>query len=848
VPFEKTINIQVIKRIFKIRSIVWVILLPFLFNACNPTKKLRSDEHLLIKNHIIDKDTKLQKTDIESYIKQKPNRKILLFVRFHLWLYNQANEEKIRRKRILHDQKIDRKNTKRIAKGKSRKRSRQLFGEWLLDIGEPPVIYDSLLADKSAKQIKSFLNNKGYFISSVRDSVYKKERKAVIKSFLRDSAYYRKKASVYYIIKAAEPYTINNVSYKIPDPQLAYYVLSDSSKRKIRKFDNYDVDVLQAERERITGELNNNGYYFFTKDYIHYQIDTNIGNKKVNITLAIKNFARRFSETSDSIVESPHRRYYINDIFIDPDFISNRLNAIKKDTLKVGDYYILHSKKLRYKTKVLLDAVFIRKGELYQSRNVEDTYKRLSELKAFKTINISFDPAEGDYLNCFINLSPIYKQSFTFETEVTHTSATEGISGSISYQNRNLLRGAEVFELRFKGGLSGQLFASSEKTTDITSAANRLNTLELGPELIVTVPRFLLPVKLNISKKANPKTIFTSSVIFQRRPDYTRYITNVSFGYTWKESIKKRHTVNPLVINFVKVNLSPDFENYLAQQVHDLYTLNSFSNHLSTSTSYIFTFNEQDISKPVNFSFFKVNAESSGNILRGIYNTVNSIQPNTFPTDENGSYKLLDVVYSQYLRLEADYRYYFNRNEINKVVFRIAAGIGYPLKNFTSLPFERSFFSGGSNGIRAWQSRTLGPGSYADDGTFTFDQFGDGQLEANAEYRFKMFKMLNGAFFVDAGNVWLRQKNPSKPGGEFELNRFYKEIAIGSGVGLRADFNFFVLRLDVGLKVHDPQFEEQKRWVIGNLFNPEWKRLYYESHNNRKYNFLVFNIGINYPF
>lgn len=823
-----------VKQISNIRSIILTLLLLFLFAACNPTKKLKTDEHLLHKNHIIDKDTKLEKNDIESYIKQKPNRKILLFFRFHLWLYNRANEEKVRRKRILFDKKIERKNIKRISKGKSaRKSDRQLFGEWLLNIGEQPVIYDSVLADKSARQIKSFLNNKGYFISSVRDSVYYRKKK---------------KASVYYLIKAADPYTINKIEYKIPDEQVAYYVLSDTSRSKIKKSDNYDVDVLQAERERITNELNNNGYYFFTKEYIYFQIDTTIGTKKVNITLGIKNFARKYSEVSDSVVETPHRRYYVNDIFIDPDFITHNSGTLKNDTLKVEEYYIVHSKKLRYKTRVLLGAIFIRKGELYQLMNVEDTYKRLSELKAFKTINISFEYAYGDYLNCFINLSPIYKQSFTIETEVTNTSGTEGISGSISYQNRNLLKGAEVFELRFKGGLSGQLFDNTENTDNISDAANRLNTLELGPQLNITVPRFLLPFKLNISKKANPKTLFTSSFIYQRRPDYTRYITNLSFGYTWKQGVKKRHTINPLVINFVKVDLSPDFKHFLEEEVHDLYTLNSFSNHLSTSTAYTFTYNEQDVNKPINFSFFKLNAESSGNILRGIYNTVNSIQPNTFLMDEQGSYKLMDIVYSQYLRLEGDYRYYFNRNEINKVVLRIAAGIGRPLKNFTSLPFERSFFSGGSNGIRAWQSRTLGPGSYADDGTFTFDQFGDGQLEANAEYRFKLIKMLHGAFFVDAGNVWLRQKNPSKPGGEFELNRFYKEIAIGSGVGIRADFNFFILRLDVGLKVRDPQFSETQRWVIGNLFNPEWKRLYRESHSDRKYNFLVFNIGINYPF
>lgn len=834
------------KQTSYIRSFALVFLLPLLLLACNPAKKLSEDEHLLHKNHVINKDTKIDNDDISNYIKQKPNRKILLALRFHLWLYNLANEDRVRRKRILLDKKHERKNNRRIAKGKKPKNyDRQLTGEWLLNIGEPPVIYDSVLTDKSSKQIKSFLDNKGYFISSVKDSVHYRGRK---------------KADVYYIIKAAAPYTINSVEYRIPDDQLAYYVLSDTAGSKIKTGSNYDVDNFHAERERITAELNNNGYFFFTKEYIYYESDTSIGNKKVNVTLGIKNFARKLSEASDSIIESPHRRYYINNIYIEPDFVSRKFDQVQKDTLKIStptenltpsqvDYYIIHTQKLRYKTRVLLGSVFIRRGELYQLQNVEDSYKRLAELKAFKIIDFSFKQAQGDYLDCYIQLSPIKKQSYTFETEVTNTSGTLGVASSIVFQNRNLLKGAEMLELRLKGGFaSQQVFGTSESTNTIAAAANQFNTVELGPELNVTIPRFLIPFSVHMSKKANPKTLFTSSMIYQRRPDYTRYITNLSFGYTWKESAKKRHTINPLVINFVKVFLSPTFKSYLEENVHDLYTLNSFSNHLSTSTVYTYTFNEQDLNKNINFSYFKASAESSGNILRGIYNSVNYFQPGTFSMDEQGRYKLADVVYSQYLRVDGDYRYYFNPDEINKIVFRIAAGIGVPLKNFSSLPFERSFFSGGSNGIRAWQSRTLGPGSYADDGTFSFDQFGDGQLEANLEYRFKMFKMLNGALFIDAGNVWLRQKNASKPGAEFAWDRFYKEIAIGSGAGLRADFSFFVLRLDMGIKTRDPQFPEESRWVIGNLFNPEWKSDYKASHNDRKYHFLVFNIGINYPF
>jgi len=811
---------------------LFIAILPLLFYACNPTKKLHEGEYLLNKNFVIDKDTKIDKKDIENYIKQKPNRKILVFFRFHLWLHNLANEDRIARKRALHDKKIEKRNIRRVAKGKKEKKStRQLFGEWLLDIGEPPVIVDTFLVKKSAKQIKQFLNNKGYFISSVSDSIH----------YLR-----RKKANVYYKIQATAPYTINKIDYKIPDEQLKRFVYGDTSNTLLLQGNNYDVDILQNERDRITNELNNNGYYLFTKDYIYYEIDTSIGNRKVNITLGIKNYEKKLSEYSDSIVETPHQRFFVNNIYIQPDFISKKADTNLKDTLIIDNYKILHTEKLKYKTKVLLNAVFIHKGDLYQLKKVEDTYKRLSELKAFKTINIFFVQTTNDYLDCYIQLSPILKQSFTIENELTNTSGNLGISGSFVFQNRNLFKGAEVLELRLKGGIEAQRTFNSS-ATNLTNASSKLfNTTEFGPELNVNIPRFLLPFKVNSSINSNPKTTFTSAVNYQRRPDYTRAITNFSFGYTWKESSKKRHTINPLVIDFVKVDLQKQFQDYLTNQVQNKFIINSFSNHLSTSTRYSFIYDEQDIKKQENFSYLKINAESSGNILRGIYDLANSIHPNTLAKDNNGRYTLLNVAYSQYLRLDADYRFYYNPNELNKIVFRIAAGIGKPLRNFQVLPFERSFFSGGANGIRAWQSRTLGPGTYTNK-VFTSDQFGDGQLEGNIEYRVKLFKIINGALFVDAGNVWLQKNDPDRPGGDFQLNRFYKEIAIGTGFGVRADFSFFIIRLDIGIKVRDPQFEENKRWVIQHLFDHAWKRNY-EEVNNVKYGFFAFNIGIGYPF
>jgi outer membrane protein assembly factor BamA len=838
-----SINERVTQTPFYIRSLL-IIALPLFFFSCNPTRKLKEGEHFLVNNYILDKDTKLDAKDMEVYIKQKPNRKIFKVVRFHLWLHNLVNEQRLAQKQITQAKKIENRNAKRIAKGKRAKTGgRQLVGEWLLEIGEPPVIYDSMLSKKSAAQLKMFLDSKGYFISTVTDSAHFKHNKRV---------------SVYYKIKAAPPYTIHSVDYVIPDQLVKYYVDADTSNCLIKKGSNYDVDVLLKERERITNQLNNNGYYLFTKDYIHYKIDTSIANNQVNITLNIKNFTQKLSESSDSLIQKPHQRFYINNVYIQPDFISKKMDPPKKDTIKTGDYYILHNGRLRYKRRVLLNSIFIRKGELYQIQNTEDTYKRLSELKAFKSINIYFVKTSEEYLDCFIQLSPILKQSFTIETQGKNTSGNLGVEGSFVYQNRNVFRGAEVLELKLKAGVEAQPSLSTDVTQqnnigDLSKPVKQFNTVEIGPEANLYIPRFLLPFKVKFSKQSNPKTIFTSSYIYQRRPDYIRYLTNLSFGYTWKESSNKRHTISPLVINFVKVNLSDTFYTYLTKNVYDLYIRNSFINHLSTSTRYTFTYNEQDIKKLENFPFLKVNVEASGNILRGVYGLVNSIPSDTteiFKKDSVGRYKLAGIPYSQYLRADIDYRYYFNSNEINKVVVRIAAGMGLPLVNFPSLPYERRFFSGGSNGIRAWRSRTLGPGSSVTDSIQKgFDQFGDGQLEGNLEYRFKLFKMLHGAVFVDAGNNWLRKPDASRPGGDFKLDRFYKEIAIGTGIGLRGDFNFFILRLDIGIKVRDPQFADKDRWVIEHWFDKPWKQNYRINHpKDPKGYFTVLNIGIGYPF
>ena len=345
----------------------------FVFPSCNPTKKLTEEELLLKKNVVINKSAEIDKSEVESYIKQKPNRK-MLFWRFYLNIYNSVNQEKMEKKKEKHDIRIDSINAKRIRKNDDKNIKRKLAGkkeikvslkkketltrrEWLLSIGEPPVIYDSILTQKSTKQIKLFVNNKGFFNSTVKDSVKIKH----------------KKAKVYYIVKPGLAYHIRNMSYEIKDYQLYYFVLSEASNSLIKRGENYDLDVLEKERDRLTTMLRNSGYFYFAKDYIYFEVDSSLGSHEVDITLGIKNPVVKIAGTKDSIAERTHIRYTLNKIFVHTDF-NPKQQLAPTDTLFVSGYYLLSNGKLRYKPKLIADAIFLNTGDLYLQNNYELTY------------------------------------------------------------------------------------------------------------------------------------------------------------------------------------------------------------------------------------------------------------------------------------------------------------------------------------------------------------------------------------------------------------------------------------------------------------------------------------------
>ena len=780
-----------------------IVLSESIFLSCNPTHTLTEGEYLVCKNKIETDNIKVNTDEINNYIKQKPNRKFLFLFHFHLGVYN-------------------------ITHSKKEHKFLKWIGVYKMSdiIGEPPVILDTLLTNKSVKQIKLFMNSKGYFNSKVEKQILYKKKKARIK----------------YLINTSQPYCVNNFDYKIKDNIINSLVMSDTANSLIVRGTNYDADLLQSERERITANLKNNGYYFFTKEYITYKIDSAIGNHQLNISLEIRNPVNKNINYPDSIIESAHKQYTINEINIYTNY-----NSLDQDTVsfKKFTYYAAQRNKkaaqvkynfifkdtFKINPKTITQSIFFKQGDYFLLKDEEQTYNRFNDLKMFKFVNIKFvetphdSAVNNNTLNCNIQLTKTPINSFSLETELTKSDENLGVAGDIVCQSKNIFRGAEIFNFKISGAMEIQKILDGISGTALQHVLP-FNTVETGAEASIDIPKFLIPVaQENFPKYFIPKTTVTTGINYQDRPDYKRYILNMSYGYEWKESATKKHLIYPIDINSVKIYPTQAFENTI-DSINDPKIKNSYVDHLTMALKYSFIFNNQQVNKGKNFSYFRGNFEASGNILRALNNLFNDYHY------ADGHYNMFNIRYAQYVRGDIDYRHYFIFNKFNTFVLRGVAGYGLAFGNSSVLPFEKSFFVGGANSIRAWSIYSLGPGSYSDLSKMNFNRTGDIDLEANAEYRFPIYSYVKGAFFTDAGNIWLNKKNPLMPDAEFEMNEFYKQIAVGAGFGLRFDFSFFIMRLDAAIPLRNPSKPESERWVLSATTKKD----------------IQFNLGIGYPF
>lgn len=680
------------------------------------------------------------------------------------------------------------------------------FRHWLrTKLGEPPVLLREVKLQYNNDVLTSYLISQGYLQSVVTGDT-------VVKG---------KKGKAVYTAVTGLRYKINSISFPKDSGTLAHIINENKEQTLLKVGDFYDLDTYKNERIRIDNDLKEKGYFYFSPDYLIMQVDSTIGKNLVDVRIRVKDIAP----------DAGLKPYTIKNVNIFPNYHIRRDSVLRKlEPIKYNDFNIYDNRNT-FKPNVFDRLVFFKKGELYNRKDHNQSLNRMVNIGAFQSVKAEFLPIDSfknNQLDLNIYLTPLKKNSLSFS--VTGTSKSNNFVGSevkITQTTRNLFRGAEILELSASGGFETQVSGKS---------AQNLNSYSLTGEAKLTFPRFIVPFfNPGTTNAFIPKTITSVSYqLLNRGSLYTLNSFKGEFGYSFKENQYKEHIFNPISVNYVQPIIGKDVDTLnLFDSIPGLeYTLKK---QLIIGSNYSFTYTNQMEDSRRNNMYFNGTIETGGN-LWGLFT----------PKDEQGQRSLFDVPLNQFVRLETDFRDYYKINRGVTWANRLNIGYGYAYGNSTSLPFVRQFFAGGSNDIRAFKARSLGPGTYKVSDTVRFaDQGGDIKLMMNTELRFKLVSVLYGALFADAGNIWLRKEDvgtatkEGRPGSGFKFKNVLNELAVGTGAGLRVDATIFVIRLDVAFPVRKPYLPEGQRWVIDqvNFGSKAWRR------DN-----LIYNIGIGYPF
>lgn len=761
-----------------------IVLFSILMAGCQTNRYVPEKDYLLSKVSIQIDDKTIDRTTLKTYQKQKPNTRIFGFWRFHLGLYNLSSKNK--------------------------------ENDWLKRIGEAPVVYDPFLTEKTRQEFERFMHNKGYFHASVIDHVILKPNH---------------KAEVTYNITANQPYHISTYERIVRDDSLRSLLSQPDDESLITSNTLFDSDLLGAESLRLLKKLQNSGYYKSTKNIFSYEADSTKGH---GIDLKMLVDKESVADTAGQAKKNHEKYtfrnfYYLNEKDIQGALFSdtNASDTLRKDTLRIGNHYFIYKGSNRMKPDLLMNANHLNDDGYFSAALVDRTYNEYFALRLFKLVNIRFvETAQKDSLghptlDCIIQLTPGMSQSYSASIEGTNSLGNFGVAGNLGYQHKNLFRGGEIFDLQF-------LAATQKQRYGVGDSATTFNSIETGVDARITIPKFIAPrLNDNFFKYSTPQTFFNISYNFQRRPDYTRTIVRSAFGYQSKSSDYITHRLNLFDINVVKMYA---LDSAFLSRIENLYIRSSYIDHTITALNYAFTYSTQ-MQKKSDYVVVKSNIETAGNVLY----VVSQIMNRPRYTSDGGTidqYHILNTPFAQFIKFDLEYRRAWMDGKYNGIAVRAFGGGAFAYGNSDQIPFERKYFSGGANGIRAWPIRTLGPGSYRANPNEFPNQSGDIKLEANVEYRFRLIQPLEGALFFDMGNIWSVKDN--RDGTEFKLDRFYKEIALGSGFGLRYDFSYVILRLDLGIKMHDPSLPEGSRWISPNN--------YLRGGN------VNFVFGIGYPF
>lgn len=754
-----------------------------LFASCNTTKLVPKGDALYTGATIKVKDstlTRKQKNKVEETTENlpqpKPNSRFF-GIPFKLIFYNMAGDTS----------------------------KHGFIRKFLRKIGSPPVLLSSVNLDYNVKLLENYLQNLGYFHTvASADTIVK-----------------RKKGHAYYTVTPGAVYTIRNVSFETDSSSVGKAIKETQPKTLLHKGDPFNLVIIKGERERIDARLKEEGYYFFSPDALIVEADSTVGKDQVDLFVKLK-------ADAPLIAEKP---YIIDSVYIFPNY---RLNADEIDTSLqakslYGGYYIVDPKN-KFKPSLFPEIMRFDSGDVYNRNDHNLTLSRLINLNVFKFVKNRFEVTESNNpdtgkLNTYYYLTPQEKKSL--RAEISGNTKSNNYVGSnitLSFKNRNTFRGAEELEIHTNVGTEVQY----------SGYKSGYNTYDVGGGITLTIPKFVVPFfHFTTTNAFVPKTkIDLSYDLLNRRKLYTLSSLQGELGYEWKPSYDVQQTLHLFSINYVHaINVTKQYTDSVARNP---ILKHSIDTQFIIGSNYSFTVNpfaNEAFATGTGF-YFEGLADFSGN-LAGLL----------VPTDPaTGEKRLFGAAISQYMKAQTDLRYYLQFSKKARLANRLILGFGYPYGNSRQLPYIKQYFIGGNNSIRAFRSRSVGPGTFrpanADSLTFFPDESGDLKLEMNTELRYAFNNVVRGAFFVDAGNIWLYRPDPQMPGAVFNKN-FLSQLAVGTGIGLRLNFTILLLRLDLGMPLREPWLPQGQRWVMNqiNFADRQWRR------KN-----LVLNIAIGYPF
>lgn len=635
----------------------------------------------------------------------------------------------------------------------------KLFSLFRNPFSRKPVIYDTLQARLSCQDLMTAMQNEGYMNAGV--SLYTETK--------------GKKLKATYLLHPGQPFLIGKVNYDIQDEGILQLLhLDQPANQQIKPGMRFTVETLDNERKRIAGLLSDNGYFRFNKDFIHFTADTIMGRKDMALTLQLRKY-----KPNNNSPEVDHTRYLIRDVL----FQSN------------------DSDRIHLRKQVLLNATAIKEGRPYDASALQRTYNNFARLQAVKYTNIKFaEVPDTNLLDCHIQISTNKPSTISFQPEGTNTAGDLGAAASITYTNRNLFHGSEQLSIEFRGAY--------EAITGLEGYQDQ-NYTEFSVETKLVFPRFLAPfLSKSFRRRQTASSEWAVSWDFQNRPEFHRRVFSSAWRYRWSEP---KHHLN---YRFDLLDLNYVYMPWISSTFKRDYLDNAENRNA------ILRYNYEDIfimktgftvSYTDGVDAVRANFESAGNLLNGVSKGFG------FKTNSQGQHTLFNIAYAQYVKFDFDYTHLFQFDKRNALALHAGLGVAYPYGNSTVLPFEKRYFSGGANSVRGWSVRELGPGKFkGTDGRIDFiNQTGDVKLDLNAEYRSSLFWKLQGALFIDAGNIWTLRNYAEQPGGQFKFTEFYKQIAASYGMGLRLNFDYFILRFDVGMKAINPAYESEKEhWSI----------------------------------